>query len=430
MIINISLDCLLISIDSIYVKTEMKKILTIKNDRKMKNLDLNMQQFRLPIRIKSDNDYYTKLKRILEKYCEYVDGISDIDRDCKKRVKENCKEIKKCLQNYYNANIICAQESILNILNKYKTSKFIVNELDKNYAFRGIADPDLRVKKHDYKELYQKMLDSTFYYFKARLSEGNIKSKEMLHIPFNRRQITTTQRYSIAGVPCMYLTTTSFGAWIEMGMPESDIFNVSAYKLPSNLKILNLCQFAGLIEGSSSRIEDIKEFEAVKDFIEIFPLVIATSFSVAEQKRSFKSEYIVSQLVMQAAKSIGLDGVAYNSKKIDDVYAYPVAVNLALLMTDDIEKEDEYWQRATEVQLTEPKKYFSFLKEKYKPEIDLKKQECESYINKIYCQGNDLDKLEIEICGNKFNYIESSFAKFDEYLVKQKFENYQITNKK
>lgn len=395
---------------------------------KMKNLDLNFQQFRLQIRIKLDNDYYTKLKQVLEKYCEYVDGIRDIDLDCKKRVKENCEEIKKCLQNYYNANIICAQEGILNILKKYKASRHIVNELNKNYAFRGIANSDLRVKKSDCEKLYQNMLESTFYYFKARLSEGDIKSEGMLHIPFNRRQITTTQRYSIAGVPCIYLTATSFGAWIEMGMPESDIFNVSAYKLPSNLKILNLCQFAGLIEGASSMIQDIKELERVKDFIEIFPLVIATSFSVAEQKRSFKSEYIVSQLVMQAAKSIGIDGVAYNSKKIDDIYAYPVAVNLALLMTDDVEKGDEYWKRATEVQLTEPKKYSSFLKEKYNPEVDLKKQECESYINKIYCQGNSLNKPKIEICGNKFNYIESSFAKFDEYLVKQKFENYRVTS--
>lgn len=37
----------------------------------MKNLDLNFQQFRLPIRIRLDNDYYTKLKQdcILKHSC-------------------------------------------------------------------------------------------------------------------------------------------------------------------------------------------------------------------------------------------------------------------------------------------------------------------------------------------------------------------------
>lgn len=48
-----------------------------------------------------------------------------------------------------------------------------------------------------------------------------------------------------------------------------------------------------------------------------------TSFQVKEMKRNFKSEYIISQLLMQVVNELDIDRIAYLSKKMVDIYAYP-----------------------------------------------------------------------------------------------------------
>ena len=65
---------------------------------------------------------------------------------------------------------------------------------------------------------------------------------------------------------------------------------------------------------------------------------------------------------MQVAKEMGIDGVAYLSNKIIDMYAYPTAINLAILIPSDINKDNNYWERVNEIKLTEPVKFLDFLK--------------------------------------------------------------------
>lgn len=74
----------------------------------------------------------------------------------------------------------------------------------------------------------------------------------MLHIPFNKRELIKTQRFSISGVPCLYLGTTSYVCWLEMNKPRDSEFNVSSYKIPGQLKILNLVGDQMLINGQAS----------------------------------------------------------------------------------------------------------------------------------------------------------------------------------
>lgn len=80
--------------------------------------------------------------------------------------------------------------------------------------------------------------------------------------------MVSTQRFSIPGVPCLYLGTTSYVCWLEMDKPHDSEFNV-----------------------------------------------YATSFSIKNKERKFKSEYIVSQLIMQCLSELLIDGIAYASKK-------------------------------------------------------------------------------------------------------------------
>lgn len=77
--------------------------------------------------------------------------------------------------------------------------------------------------------------------------------------------------------------------------------------------MLNLAITQHLINGLAAFND-----EWLKDalsLIELFPLIIATSYKVRDNNRSFKSEYIISQLVMQCLPLLETEGVAYISKK-------------------------------------------------------------------------------------------------------------------
>lgn len=56
---------------------------------------------------------------------------------------------------------------------------------------------------------------------------------------------------------------------------------------------------------------------------------------------------------MQSAKELGIDGVAYLFKREVDQSAYPIAVNLAILIPQNFEQSNDklYWDRISEIQL-------------------------------------------------------------------------------
>ena len=215
----------------------------------------------------------------------------------------------------------------------------------------------------------------------------------------------------------MYLSTSSFGAWLELGLPEAEYFQVSSFKIPKNLKVLNLCIQQHLINGMSSYIENDYEKNIVLSSLEIFPLIIATSYHVSETDRKFKSEYIISQIIMQVCNELNIDGVAYLSKRMLDYYAYPQAINLAIAIPYN--EKCLYWQRANEILLTKPIRFSDFLRERIDNNIE--NQNFNSYVNEIYKDG---EHNEIVLAGNIEKYTMTKHSAFDEYLLKQEFYNF------
>lgn len=378
------------------------------------NIDFPLNEFTLPVAIKNDCDYYVRLCEILDIYNDRVQKCNTLSAQTKQSTSENCTLIKQCIENYYNAHIINAQKNISDILEKYTTDyPFFISPLNESYAFRGCAPEKIRnaVHKETNKKHYEEIMKMELSFYRARISPNSLKHKDMLHIPFNLRSKISTQRFSIPGVPCFYFSTTSFGAWIELGMPEATKFQVSEYTLPSDITVLNLCYQQHLINGKSSFISTKEEHEDFLNSVEIFPLIIATSFKIEEENRNFKSEYIISQLIMQVANTLGIDAVAYLSKRINDFSAYPQCVNLAILIPQkNIGSEELYWEYANQVALTEPICFADFIESS-----DIKSEfEPTTLINKTY--QNQYTGGGISIFGQSINYIDTSFSKFDEYL--------------
>ena len=228
----------------------------------------------------------------------------------------------------------------------------------------------------------------------------------MLHIPFINRSIVKSERFSIPGLPSLYLGNTSYVCWLEMGRPADFRFNVSPVLLDNSQKIFNLTvtlqNFYNAIdlEVSNKEIE-----QKLSKLMKIYLLNYATSFNVSEQNRNFKSEYIISQMIMLACKNKGLNGITYHSKKVShDIFASILGVNLVLFA--DYNGERDYSSICDHIENGDSFNYSMF------------KQLLPSLNYKDYCLRIDASAYikNIGTFTRQFPYRETQFYMFDKYL--------------
>ena len=206
----------------------------------------------------------------------------------------------------------------------------------------------------------------------------------------------------------MYFGLTSYVCWLELGKPLDRDFNVASFEINNNIKVLNLAINQMLINSLSTIPINGQN---IGSLIEFFPLVIATSYKVKEENRSFCSEYIISQLIMQCLSELGIDGVAYISKCIkEDSGNFPYAVNVAIPMKKDSKLYSKF---AEKVPLTNPINYAEYKNFESKPKS---KSDEIAYVN-MWDKYNK--KLNMDYMGNKIKYTKLSFSIFDDYLFNE-----------
>lgn len=145
---------------------------------------------------------------------------------------------------------------------------------------------------------------------RLRYSESDLLyRKDIFHIPFAKRHDISQQRYSITGVPCLYLSGCAFTAWLELNKPNFSNLWCAGFRAKNNIKVLNL----------AVRLDSIiKETDLSGELI-FYPFVIATSFAAKYPKSPFKEEYIISNILLQAIiNNTDLSGIRYFSTKISN----------------------------------------------------------------------------------------------------------------
>lgn len=131
-------------------------------------------------------------------------------------------------------------------------------------------------------------------------------------------------------------------------------------------------------------------------------LMIATSYRVNEDKRAFKSEYIISQSVMMACKRVGYDGVAYFSRRVSDkAFAY-CAIDLALFVNFD----GEYSSLIKHIKMDDPLNYFVF--KQLLPSLKYKEYDLRTANNPLITNIGNYDR--------QYPYRETEFFEFDKFL--------------
>ncbi|MGF9891275.1 hypothetical protein ABEX78_21685 [Priestia megaterium] len=157
--------------------------------------------------------------------------------------------------------------------------------------------------------------------YRIRLSDNadshTFDYNEMFHIPFEKRHLVSSQRFSIPGLPAIYLGSSLYVCWEELGRPNFKNIKASMFKYhkSSAHRIINL----GVSHKELKRVIENKEIlgtatnkvdarSILVAYCIVWPLIVACSVKVKEKNATFKPEYIIPQLLSQYVASEKRDG--------------------------------------------------------------------------------------------------------------------------
>lgn len=346
----------------------------------------------LPIVIEKDNEYFPLLQQYYQKILEDLNKSKA--PDCViKLVEKYSSQLTNAIDSYYKGDIITAHTIIFELFEDCcNDNEYAISDINNSIAFPTATNEN----------------KGEVQFFRARLNESVIdyKAKDMLHIPFNKRSIVKSERFSIPGLPCIYLGNTSYICWLELGRPADFRFNVSPVLLDNTQRIFNLTVFIKDISSITKLpIEEEEKNRKLKSLLKLYLLNFATSFHVLEQGRNFKSEYIIPQLLLLACKNKGLNGLAYHSKQVEhELFSMVLGVNLVLFA--DYNGEHDLSKICEHIEIGDSMNFSMF------------KQLLPSLLYKDYNLRIDWIPFNKSIgtFERQFPYNETQFYYFDKYL--------------
>jgi hypothetical protein len=174
---------------------------------------------------------------------------------------------------------------------------------------------------------------------------GTLKKKDIFHVPFENRNLVRNQRYSIAGLPCLYLGSSTWICWEELDRPELSGCIFSKFKFAEKTKILDFqlpptnawkvyTNVRAALSGAGQAPPRITELQAryndafIISHILYWPLIAASSIRVDSRVGAFFPQYIVPQLLLQwVTKERKVDGIRYFSTRTATQTNFYVNVN-------------------------------------------------------------------------------------------------------
>lgn len=158
--------------------------------------------------------------------------------------------------------------------------------------------------------------------YRFRTLDGTkFERKDLFHIPFQMQSIIKEMRYSVAGLPCLYLGGSTHVCWKELGEPDINTISVSRYAaVPhSNLKVLNfghrmpvLAAYAHTEPNRILTANSENAFMAAQ--VACWPLVAICSIRVPDRHKPERPEYLMPQLVLEwITRTRAFHGVRYFS---------------------------------------------------------------------------------------------------------------------
>ena len=273
--------------------------------------------FSLPIRW-DGKDFLQSLRRLYEEYKNNISTLwhhTDAVIDLSPRITHICDEIIRSIEIYLNGKPSDAHRIFDNVFLEYlMTDQFSI--------YNTLYDPAI---------LEQKGKTGRSKLFRVRFVKENklFNRNDIFHTPFSLRNKVATSRYSIAGYPSLYLSTSlelcleelgyelnpgryicsrfemvneSRARIIELGIKPEDFY--SALKENNYAKDNNASKRYSLVNKNL-----LSNPATIRNYYIWFPLIAACSFMRINKEDPFAVEYVVPQLLMQSVRKFRANGV-------------------------------------------------------------------------------------------------------------------------
>ena len=319
-------------------------------------------------------------ERIKFVFGEYIKELRNSNIDCSSKtedeIRNNMELAVNACKKYLSGDLYAAFENAEKILDKLEER--IVDLPSETYLFRARS--------------------TSMYHTLAR--------HEMFHIPFNKRYLVGNQRYSISGIPCLYLGQSTYICWEELGHPNP-----------------YTCNFIGVKTISEQKVLDMtipQAFEGVN--ISIIPTILSCIL-YSRKDRVFKQEYILPQLIMQALlqKRKNIIGIKYHSTSL--FYTDFPFVSDEKTLKSDIEKHNNYVFPALEEARGHKDRLSNHLVKIFHTTLAFSIWQQQLVTSKAYTPvsgvSNGLDNTINYIDHSIFGQLESIFAKNNYTSVRQ-----------
>lgn len=199
--------------------------------------------YKFPKKLRKDSEYFAAVLQFMD---TLIKDLSDngIEKAFIEIAMEYRELIKDVLTNYYSGDIVLAYTMIERLIKEYKSNGIIFSKLSKSYSFNYYV---IENRKWDH-----------FLFYRARVGDISNENKEdsLKHTPFDMISKIGSNRFSIPGQPCLYLGSTSYDCWIEMGKPDDREYNVGCILLNKDYEIMNLSTDIWILLGSMERLKE------------------------------------------------------------------------------------------------------------------------------------------------------------------------------
>lgn len=293
-----------------------------------------------------DDDFQEKLR--LDAQAK-TDRFEDALIEYKKIFLDEFNSLQKIntCQDHKHINAI-AQECCEKLYNHLLTNKSIDSYFDRlrciyidhirGYIGRAIEEFDKLAKDLGILDAVEDI--NSYLFFRGRPSETQLNStRDIFHIPFNKRFLIGNQRYSISGQPLLYLGLSTLDVKAELRMDFSDLdkLYISSFTLKkdTNLRVLGFTNkfpdaYKTIItlteSGSHLDFDDATFFNKSKYMSDFNKFVIVSACSFIRRLDSegqvFSEEYVLPQLLSEVARKENFDGILFSSTRINKSDCY------------------------------------------------------------------------------------------------------------
>ncbi|WP_151087969.1 RES domain-containing protein [Hymenobacter baengnokdamensis] len=305
---------------------------------------LHPAQFELPRPAQSDasGDFRAHLKAELDNYLNYhltyvkphTDDVALYEGDEQspltdkiQRLTEGIIEAVEC---YYRGRLLQADEAFRAALN------FV--------DFNNLTSIETIRAHHSF--------------YRAR-PEGTKRftKRDLFHHPFESRGLVGTNRYSIPGLPALYLGDSTYVCWEELNKPRLHSLNFSRFENVRDLKVVKLQRLTDYLPQLRAVVPNLhNRYTYLLRYLALFPLSITCCIKTKSTTDTFKPEYVIPQLLLQyvTSEKETMSGIMYPSTKADYGIARGVLLYNYVFPVKDIQGSGHCSDLAAAFALTEP----------------------------------------------------------------------------